>query len=235
MNSNLLISLIDIGNTRIKISTSDEKTYNYDSTLDFATLKSLFDEVNFDKKIFVSCVKPSLEGFINDYFKNQSLTYLTFENATVKSPSSEIGSDILAALMGIEKENALLIMLGTATVFAVKENDIIQGVIITSGVKTSIISLINNTEKIKTFDVSMPKNILGLNTIEALNSGAIYGHASLIEGIIKRLNYQKDIYCLGGYAKLIVPLTKYETSIKIDQELIFKGLKKLASTTKNSL
>lgn len=229
MNSNSLISLVDIGNTRVKIKVSNQEIYNLDSNLDFSELRVLFEKINFDDTVVISSVKPSLKPFLDSYFKNKKIIYLTYKNSTVKTPTSETGSDILAALMGIEPENAMLIMLGTATVFAVKEDDSIKGVIITSGVKTSIISLINNTEQIKEFDVSMPQNILGLNTRESLNSGAIYGHASIIDGIIKRLNYTEKIYCIGGYANLIIPLTEYANRIIIDQDLIFKGLEKLAT------
>ena len=60
-----------------------------------------------------------------------------------------------------------------------------------------------------------------------MQSGIVYGQASLLDGMIarmkKELGYDTKVIATGGLAKLIVPYC--ETEVTLCNELMLKGLK----------
>ena len=63
-------------------------------------------------------------------------------------------------------------------------------------------------------------------TTACMQSGAIYGNASMLDGMIDRfeaeLGTTVSVVATGGIAKFIVPLCK--TSMIYDKDLLIKGL-----------
>ena len=60
--------------------------------------------------------------------------------------------------------------------------------------------------------------MLGTNSSDSIKSGLIFGHASMIDGMIKRIketlnNENLTVILTGGHAKIIHPL--------VTQEMIF--------------
>jgi type III pantothenate kinase len=80
-----------------------------------------------------------------------------------------------------------------------------------------------------------PKDIIGRNTVTAMQAGIIYGYVSLVDGIVKRMKdkVKTDPYVLGtgGLANLIYK--ESETIDEVDEFLTLKGLKILYEKNKD--
>jgi type III pantothenate kinase len=61
-------------------------------------------------------------------------------------------------------------------------------------------------------ELAHPKRVIGTNTVAAVQSGIIYGYASLVEGMLariqKELGEKARVVATGGYAELIAKETK---------------------------
>ena len=74
--------------------------------------------------------------------------------------------------------------------------------------------------------IKKPAKLIGGNTISAIQSGSIYGHASCIDGMIDRiwedLGYETEVVATGNLTEEVIPCCRHR--IKIDDGLIIKGL-----------
>ncbi|MBP3414031.1 MAG: type III pantothenate kinase [Clostridia bacterium] len=78
--------------------------------------------------------------------------------------------------------------LGTASTITVldKNGNMIGGVIY-PGVRTSLEALVSKTSLLQLVSLDAPKKVIGSNTIECMQSGVIFGAASLLDGMIDRI------------------------------------------------
>ncbi len=105
---------------------------------------------------------------------------------------------------------AITVDLGTATTINVIGKDsVFLGGIIASGILTSLNSLCEHTAQLPKIDLDFPENVIGKNTRECMLSGAVYGAAAMIEGIVKRIEEEigEQASCIltGGGAALVKP------------------------------
>lgn len=230
--------LIDIGNTRTKIKYETIVNLPSDPSL---TVKDLVSELGEFKilgvteveEVIISSVVPSLTPVYQAYSRDiLELEPLVISQETSAFPvTEETGADIICCLNAVHKES-LIIMLGTATVFAYLNENVFEGVVIAPGVITGMRSMIDNAALLNDFEVATPKHVLGLNTTECLQSGMTYGHAAMIDGIISRIrpSINCELIAIGGFAETIVPLCNYP--ITVDQDLIFKGMENISTLMK---
>ena len=77
--------------------------------------------------------------------------------------------------------------------------------------------------------------LIGANTEDAINSGIVYGHASMVDGLARRIEKQfGEKHCIvltGGLSGLIAQYC--ECDIIVDRVLILKGLNYLYHSQKN--
>ena len=70
----------------------------------------------------------------------------------------------------------------------------------------------------------MPKRAIGTNTVDAMQSGLIFGHLGLIEGIVSRiqgeLGEQALVVATGGYAELLASEITVIDKVNLDLTLI---------------
>ena len=68
---------------------------------------------------------------------------------------------------------------------------------------------------------------MGSNTVDCMRSGAVYGTAAMIDGMIGRieaeLGYPCTVVATGSLAKEIIPCCS-RAGIIVDNELLLKGL-----------
>ena len=87
-------------------------------------------------------------------------------------------------------------------------------------------SLTSRTAQLPRISLDPPKRLIGKNTVECMQSGALYGNASCIDGMVDRiqeeLGQEATIVATGGLAKRIIPLCRYH--IELDDELLLRGL-----------
>ena len=150
-------------------------------------------------------------------------------NILMDNPAT-VGSDLIAnAVAGIHKYPLPLIIIdmGTATTISVVDakKNYIGGMII-PGVKVSSSSMTSRTSQLPKISMEAPKKLIGTSTIECMKSGLIYGNASMIDGMITRINKQlgqkATVVATGGLAKSIV--IHCVEDIILDDELLLKGL-----------
>lgn len=143
---------------------------------------------------------------------------------------SQVGSDrIVIAVAALAEYKAPLILmdLGTATTLEVvePENTYLGGVII-PGVKISLDALTSRAAQLPGISLDKPKQVIGKNTIDCMRSGMIYGTASMIDGLVDRmeeeLGHPSTLVATGGMAQFITPLCKHD--IILEKDLLLKGL-----------
>lgn len=144
-----------------------------------------------------------------------------------------VGADLIVAAVATEHyygKPAVIIDVGTATTITVidEKGAYIGGVII-PGVAISQDILVARTAQLPHVSLDAPPHVVGKNTVDSMRSGAIYGSASMIDGMVKRfkaeLNLPDDALTVatGGLAGVIIPHCKSE--IIVDKTLLMKGLK----------
>jgi len=238
-------TVIDIGNTTIAIGLSKdgksidkvyrlntEKNRSYD---EYSLL--LKDFLPSCERVIISSVVPELNEVFREYFENRYEITPLFLGQGVKTGiqilsdnPKEVGADLIGntvAATTLYDETCLIIDLGTATTFTYIEKKALKGVIISTGLTTSKDALINKASLLPQIELIPPKKLLGTNSADCIKSGLLYGHASMIDGMIKRVkddvqNPDLTVVLTGGHAKIIYPLTN-EKMIK-DETLILKGL-----------
>ena len=140
----------------------------------------------------------------------------------------EMGADRIAdaaAAHHLYGGPVIIIDLGTATVFGIitKEGDLI-GAAIATGIGTAAEALYSRTAQLPRVDLVRPKNVIGTNTVASIQSGIIYGYASLVEGMVarirKELGEKAKVVATGGYSAIIAKETKAIDEVNPDLTLI---------------
>lgn len=150
-------------------------------------------------------------------------------NIQMDSPN-QVGSDriVIAVAALAEYEPPLTLLdLGTATTIEVvgKGSTYLGGCII-PGVRISLEALTSRTAQLPGISLDKPKRVIGKNTVDCMRSGVMYGAASMLDGMLDRveeeLGYPTTVIATGGMAQFVIPLCRRE--IKVERDLLLKGL-----------
>ncbi|MGB3103074.1 MAG: type III pantothenate kinase, partial [Psychrobacillus psychrotolerans] len=101
-----------------------------------------------------------------------------------------------------------------------------MGGAIAPGIGISMDALFNRASKLPRIELTRPENVIGKNTVAAMQSGIVYGYVGQVEGIVNRMKQVSKktpkVIATGGMASLIGD----ETTIMdvIDPFLTLKGL-----------
>ena len=114
--------------------------------------------------------------------------------------------------------------MGTATTITVVDKDKnYRGGMILPGLRVSLDSLTSRTSQLPRISLDPPKRLIGTNTNDCMKSGILYGSASMLDGMIERIEEEigmkTTVVATGGLANAIVPLCKHE--IIPDRMMIF--------------
>ncbi len=150
-------------------------------------------------------------------------------NIMIENPAS-LGSDIVAASVAAMTDFELPVIvvdMGTATTITVvdKGNRYIGGAII-PGVALSMNALSSGTSLLQKVPIEAPRKSICTTTTESMQSGAVYGNAAMLDGIIDR--FEEELGCparvvaTGGIAAKIVPHCRHD--VVYDEDLLLKGL-----------
>ncbi len=246
-----MILTIDIGNSNIVLGGVEGQDIVFEARLRTEATKTS-DQYSVDLKILLDVygVKTeSIEGAIISSVVPQVLNSLqtaikklTGLNCLVVGPGLKTGLNILlenpaqtgadlvvadVAALREHKPPLIVIDMGTATTMSVldKNGAHIGGCII-PGVKISMDALTQRTALLPGLQLDQPKRAIGRNTVDAMRSGIMLGAASMIDGMIERMEQElgckTTVIATGGIAKFIIPLCK--TPIIYEKDLIIKGL-----------
>ena len=137
----------------------------------------------------------------------------------------ELGPDRIANSVGgykkINKE-VVIVDLGTATTFdIVNQNKEYLGGSIAPGIKISLDALISRTSSLKSVELKEPSKAIGKNTYEAIQSGLVLGHASMIDSMLEKIVLESQlspgVVITGGLGPLIQPVLNINTSVNKDE------------------
>ena len=142
----------------------------------------------------------------------------------------ELGADRLVnAIAAYDRVGGpcVVVDFGTAITFdAVSAEGEYLGGIIAPGVEISLNALTERASKLPQVDLIEPERLIGKTTLEAIQSGVIYGFAAQIDGIVYRLRDELGdelkVIATGGLSSHIVPFC--ETVDQTDDLLTLLGL-----------
>ena len=247
------IIAVDIGNTETTVGIGSKD--NWDSyrftTRDTNTPDELLALFNSTFQI-KSEVKKDIEGAIicsvvpqaTNSFSEAIRKYLNLEpvivgpgiktglKVNIDNPK-ELGPDRIANSVAgylITETDTVVIDLGTATTFdVVSKNKEYLGGSIAPGIKISLDALTLKTASLKSVELDTPDKVIGKNTYEAIQSGLIMGHASMIDSMVEKIILEIDvepkIILTGGLSKVVQPILN--VNVEYIENLTLVGLEEI--------
>ena len=246
-----MILVIDIGNTNIVVGciegehtffTERMATDKQRTELEYAiTLKNVLElyDIAPDKieggiissvvPPLTQCIKHAAEKLLRKSIKVVGPGLKNGLRIKTDNPA-QLGSDqvvnAVAALAGY-KPPLIIVDMGTATTVSVINHEgAYIGCLIMPGLRIATESLVSHTAQLTQISLEIPKKLIGSNTIDCMKSGALFGHAAAIDGLIPRIEEELERKCTvvatGGLARLVVPLCK--SRILLEDDLLLKGL-----------
>jgi type III pantothenate kinase len=247
------IIAVDIGNTETTVGIGSKD--NWDSyrftTRDTNTPDELLALFNSTFQI-KSEVKKDIEGAIicsvvpqaTNSFSEAIRKYLNLEpvivgpgiktglKVNIDNPK-ELGPDRIANSVAgylITETDTVVIDLGTATTFdVVSKNKEYLGGSIAPGIKISLDALTLKTASLKSVELDTPNKVIGKNTYEAIQSGLIMGHASMIDSMVEKIILEIDIepkiILTGGLSKVVQPILN--VNVEYIDNLTLVGLEEI--------
>ena len=238
-NTNIVLGCIDNGEVKTVLRVRTEpKATEAEHTI---KLKQIFDFYGLtDTPIegaIMSCVVPPVTQPLAAAVK--ALTgcecmivgpgMKTGMNIRIDDPGTVAGDLIVGgvAAMHFYGTPVIVLDLGTATTATVvDENGSFRGGAIIPGVKLSYRALAAGTSLLPDISITPPKKCVATNTVDCMRSGAVFGTAAMIDGIVERMEAELGKSCrvvaTGGLASSITPYCRRE--IVCDDDLLLKGL-----------
>jgi type III pantothenate kinase len=123
-----------------------------------------------------------------------------------------VGADRVANAVGaydLYGGPTIIVDFGTAnTVDAVSAKGEYLGGAIFPGIEISLDALFARAAMLRRVELVAPKHVIGKSTIEAIQSGAVYGFSGQVDAIVERFAAElgpSTVVATGGLAELIVP------------------------------
>lgn len=231
---------IDWGNTTVKAAIFQDKRLTVTETFSDADavsrISSMIEEHKPNKGILCSVVDDkataAVEKLVSEkiqhYIKLDSNTRLPIMNAYTNPES--LGADRLALAMGswavYPDMNTLVVNLGTcATYNFTQKNKTFRGGAISPGLQMRLRAMQEFTDKLPWVKVDGELLLIGYDTATCMRSGAVFGLAKEIDGIVEEYGRQYPDFnaiLTGGDAPFFAG--KLKSKIFADPELLFRGL-----------
>ena len=100
---------------------------------------------------------------------------------------------------------------------------------IAPGIKISLNALTSKTSSLKSVELETPKKVVGKNTYEAIQSGLILGHSSMIDSMMEKIILESGlnpkIFVTGGLGKVLHPLLNIKSNY--EEDLTLDGLEEI--------
>ncbi len=149
---------------------------------------------------------------------------------------SQLGADIAAGAVGAQimrPQPQVIISMGTATTLtSINDQGELCGVLIVPGIGISLAALAENAAELPLSGLNPPTILLGRNTADSMNSGIIFGNASMLDGLLDRISSEwkqdtLDVIATGAYAEMVLPYMISGHRIKYEANLTLLGLKRI--------
>ena len=228
-----MLLAIDVGNTetvvgvfrdhelaaRWRIHTSPERTAD-ELALVFGGFLGQ-EGLSFDKNV-TGVILSSVVPNATQQFREMVDRYFPFD-AVVVEPGiktgvpvltdnpREVGADrIVNALAAFTKYGgpAIVVDFGTATTFdVVSEKGELLGAVIAPGLQIAMRALYEQAARLPLVELVAPKSAVGKNTVESVQSGLVFGYASMVDGMVGRISDelgQATVIATGGLAPMVI-------------------------------
>ncbi len=247
-----MLLTVDVGNTQVALGMFDHDelvghwrlSTNPDATFDEARwqLVGILGADGFTQSdvrgVAISSVVPAMTAALRHVAPHLASGPVVVVEPGVKTGMSieidnprEVGADrIVNALAARERYGVPVVVVdfGTSTNFDVVgvEGSYLGGAI-APGLEIATDALISGTAALRKVEFAPPRSVIGKGTVEAIQSGSLYGHAGLVDGIVERIAAEFDQpvtrVATGGLASTIVPhCSSVET---VDPYLTLEGLR----------
>ena len=245
---------IDIGNTNITVGVFRDGNLEFDFRLSSSFTRTedeyamevmrMFEFAKVEKPdgFCVSSVVPTIqdtfEKMFRKYFPESPVVVLgpgVKTGIAIKYDSpKDVGADRVANAVGAwelyskgKGKPTVVVDFGTAVTFdCITEKGEYIGGSIFPGIKLAIESLFLKTAKLPNIKLEEPRHVIGRNTTESIQAGVVFGYASLVEGMVDKIERElgKDpiLILTGGNAKFISKFIS--KNFIVDEYLTLKGL-----------
>jgi type III pantothenate kinase len=243
----------DIGNTESKIYlvSSNNKIIKRiifsTKNINEVKLNKFFNNFNIDYKkiekiIFCSVVPKSFNLIKKFLSKKTKVKCHEVKNLNLKSlikikvNYKQVGSDRITNAISLmnNKNNFIILDLGTATTFDVLIKDTYSGGIIAPGISLSLSILSDKATLIPKINLKQINNVIGKDTISAVRSGFFWGYAGLIDNIINLIKKETrrsfKVIITGGFSNLFKKSIK--TKVSHNKDITINGLIKISKLIK---
>jgi len=141
----------------------------------------------------------------------------------------EVGADRIVnslAAFTLYGGPAIVVDFGTSTnLDVISAKGEFLGGALAPGIEISIDALANRAAQLRKVELIAPRNVIGKNTVEALQSGAVYGFAGQVDGLVDRIVEElgspvKAVIATGGLSGIVVPESDTITHHEPDLTLI---------------
>lgn len=236
-NTNTVLGLYDneklIQNWRIKTdtnSTADELILTYNGLL-----KDQPKVTGISLCSTVPSVLREMRWMLERYFPDAKTVIIEPGTKTgvpiITDNPKEVGADRIANSLAVFERHggpSVVVDFGTSTNFdVVSEKGEFLGGALAPGIEISLEALANRAAQLRKVEFVKPRSVIGKNTVEALQSGALYGFAGQVDGILQRIIAEigplKAIVATGGLAPLVVE--ESSTITHHEPDLTLEGLR----------
>lgn len=245
------ILALDVGNTNIVLGCIDDgeiisieriRTEESATSAEYAIkLNDLLHYMKVPADSFDGAIISSVVPPVTDVLKKAVLG-VTGKECLVVGPGMKTGMNVLiddpstlgadlavggVAAIACYGSPAIIIDMGTATsVTVVDKDNCFRGGAIFAGVRLGISALAAGTSLLPEIHIAPPEKCISTNTVDCMQSGAVFGTAATVDGLIDRfeaeLGYRCKYIATGGLAQ---PIVKYCThDIICDNDLLLRGL-----------
>ncbi len=242
---------IDAGNTTVQIGLFDGDRLHARWRLktdirlerdDYgATLTTLFQREGLDFRVenavlgsVVPPLTPILQAVLREYFSADPLIVRAGVRTGVRlvyDPLFELGADRIAHAVAATRlygAPAIVVDFSTATTFdAIGEGGAYLGGAIAPGLSIAAEALWQRTAQLQRINLAFPERAVGRNTVEAVQSGLLFGHVGMTKEMISRIRSELSpdarVIATGDAAPM---MSEHITEIEhVDLDLTLQGLR----------
>lgn len=239
-NTNTVLGIFEdkelIKSWRVK---TDPRTTADELWLQFSALVSGYTLTGLSICSTVPATLRELRTMINTYFAELPATIVepgtkTGVQLLVDNPK-EIGADRIVNTLAAHTlygGPAIVVDFGTSTnLDVISPKGEFLGGSLAPGIEISVDALASRAAQLRKVELIRPKSVIGKNTVEALQSGTIFGFAGQVDGLVDRITAElaqdydeaPTVIATGGLAPLIIGVA--ETIDEYEPDLTLIGLR----------
>ena len=229
-----MLLAVNVGNTETKLGVFRDRELSFSRRIgthpertadELALLFGGFleqEDLSFSRMITgvaISSVVPSMTQSLRDmterYFHYEPVVVgpgVKTGMAVLTDNPREVGADrIVNAIAAYDRYGGQCIVVdfGTATTYdIVSEKGDFLGGVIAPGLEVSAIGLSQVADRLPRVEISAPRSVIGKNTVEAIQSGLVFGTAAEVDGVVERIQKeigQATVIATGGFSAVVMP------------------------------